>query len=167
MVDDTSRWDSYDEAAHLLGLSLDETKRLTLRRGWPRRRDPTGKTLVSVPNASSLEGGDDAEENFHLDRPGACPLLVDLELRMGRLIEELAGARKEVRGVLCEAESLHVGAGRAAVLAALVEAESARSAEIRAERNHLADELARDCRPSRRCLVETLFAHPHARLRPL
>ena len=70
-----------------------------------------------------------------------------LEAHIERLTEELAEARTEMRGVRYEAESLRIEAGRAQVLAALVEAERARAAEIKAERDRLADELADHRRP--------------------
>ena len=166
MVGETSRWISYDEAATLLGLSEEATKRLVLRRGWPRRSGPMDGTLVAVPDAPSVDESDGDEEGPYFGRIGARTLLDHLELRVEQLTEELADARTEMRGVRYEAESLRVEAGRAQVFAALVEAERTRSAEIKAERDRLADELNRDRRPWLRRLLETLFPRPRARRRP-
>lgn len=70
-----------------------------------------------------------------------------------------------MRGVRYEAESLRIEAGRAQVLAALVEAERARSAEIRAERDRLAAELARQRQPWPVRVLWALFERGSARRR--
>ena len=74
MVGETSRWISYDEAATLLGLSEEATKRLVLRRGWPRRSGPTDGTLVAVPDEPSVDESDGDEEGPYFGRIGARPL---------------------------------------------------------------------------------------------
>ena len=86
-----------------------------------------------------------------------------LEAHVDRLTEELAEARTEMRGVRYEAESLRIEAGRAQVLAALVEAERTRSPEIRAERDRLAAELAERRRPWIVRALWMLFGRPPAR----
>ncbi len=146
MAGEASRWVSYDEAADLLGLPAEAVKRLALRRSWPRRPGPAGATLVAVPEAIPGEPSDDPDE-VEVGRGGARSLLDYLEAHVERLTEELTETRTEMRGVRYEAESLRIEAGRVPVFAALVEAERARSAEISAERDRLADELAR-CRRS-------------------
>ncbi len=144
MAGEASRWVSYDEAADLLGLPAEAVKRLALRRSWPRRPGPAGATLVAVPETIPSDPADGPDE---VGRGGARSLLDYLEAHVERLTEELTETRTEMRGVRYEAESLRIEAGRVQVFAALVEAERARSAEIRAERDRLADELAR-CRRS-------------------
>lgn len=160
MAVEASRWVSYDEAATMLGLSPEATKRLALRRGWPRRAGPAGGTLVAVPDALA----DDPDE-IEPDRRGARSLVDFLEAHVDRLTEELAEARTEMRGVRYEAESLRIEAGRAQVFAALVEAERARSAEIRAERDRMAAELAEQRRPWFARMLWMLFDRPPARRR--
>ena len=146
IIGEASRWVSYDAAAGLLGLSPEATKRLALRRGWPRRADPTGETEVAIPSPPPYGEGeqDDAAD---MGQGGARTLLGYLELRIEQLTEELADARTEMRRVRFEAESIRVDATRAQVFAALVEAERARSAELKAERDRLADELTQRRRP--------------------
>ena len=157
IIGEASRWASYDEAAGLLGLSPEATKRLALRRGWPRRADSTGETEVAVPSCSPYdeEERDDAAD---IGQGGARMLLGYLELRIEQLTDELADARTEMRGVRFEAESLRVNAARAQVFAALVEAERARSAEFKAERDRLTAELAKLRRPWLVRLLEALAA---------
>ena len=144
MAGEASRWMSYDEAANLLGMPAEAVMRLALQRCWPRRVEPTGDTLVAMPEAIR---GELESAKVDVDHAGARTLLAYLEAHVDRLTEELAEARTEMRGVRYEAESLRIEAGRAQVLAALVEAERARSAEIRAERDRLAAELAERRRP--------------------
>ena len=161
MAVETSRWVSPDEAADLLGLSPEATKRLALHRGWPRRAGPSGGTLVAVPEAVPAE-----VEPDDIDRGGRARSLVNfLETHVDRLTEEVAEARTEMRGVRYEAESLRIEAGRAQVLAALVEAERARSAEIRAEQDRLAAELAEHRRPWLARALWMLFDRPPLRRR--
>lgn len=140
MAIEASRWVTYGEAAALLGLSNEATKRLSLRQGWPRRVDSAGGALVAVPDG--LDAGPPASDDVDAGQGGARSLLDFLEMHVERLTDELAEVRTEMRGVRYEAESLRIEAGRAQVLAALVEAERARSAEIRAERDRIAAELA-------------------------
>ena len=99
---------------------------------------------------------------------GATHALIDhLELRVEQLTQELAEARTEMRGVRYEAESLRVDAGRVQVFAALVEAERARSAEFRAERDRLAEDLTQERRPWLRRLVEDVLATTPGRWRQI
>ncbi len=160
MAGEASRWVSYDEAADLLGMPTEAVKRLALRRGWPRRAEPSGGTLVAVPDVLA----DDLDE-VEPDRRNARSLVDFLETHIDRLTEELGEARTEMRGVRYEAESLRIEAGRAQVLAALVEAERARSAEIRAERDRLAAELAERRRPWLARTLWMLFDRPPAQRR--
>jgi hypothetical protein len=143
---EASRWVGYDEAAGLLGLSPEATKRLALRRGWPRRADPTGETEVALPSSPPYDE-EEPGDAFDMGQGGTRTLVGYLELRVDQLTEELAEARMEMRGVRFESETLRVDAARTQVFAALVEAERARSAEFRAERDRLADELAKCRRP--------------------
>ena len=140
MAVEATRWVSYGEAAALLGLSPEATKRLALHRGWARRAGPSGGTLVALPAASPDDVPADLND-VEPDRRSARSLVDFLEAHVERLSDELAEARTEMRGIRYEVESLRIDAGRAQVLAALVEAERARSAEIRAERDKLAAEL--------------------------
>ena len=166
---EASRWVSYEDAAVLLGLPPDATRRLALRHGWPRRTDPLGRSLVSVPETLPEEGTEDpvfAGEAGTVH--GATRALIGhLELRVEQLTQELAEARTEMRGVRYEAESLRVDAGRVTVFAALVEAERARSAEFRAERDRLAEDLTRERRPWLRRLVEDVLAITSGRWRKI
>lgn len=156
MVGET-RWVSYDEAADLLGLSPEATMRLALRRGWPRRAAPMNGTQIAVSGEAS--GSEDPDV---VEACGGRTLLGYLELRVEQLSEELAEARTEMRGIRYEAESLRVDAGRAQVLAALIEAERARYAEVRAERDRLAGELARRDRPWMTRVIDALTVRPPA-----
>ena len=92
MAIEASQWVSYNEAAALLGLSSEATKRLALQRGWPRRAGPSGGTLVAVPEAIRGEA-----EPTEVDQAGARTLLAYLEAHVERLTEELAEARTEMR----------------------------------------------------------------------
>ncbi len=139
MVHDAARWVGYDEASSQLGLSLEATKRLALHHGWPRRASPEGGTQVIV--LATAPEGEDEEVGALSDGPRT--LIRYLELRIQELTDEVAEARTEIRGVRYEAESLRVDAARAQVFAALVEVERARCAEVKAERDSLAGELAR------------------------
>ena len=165
MTGETARWVSYDEAASLLGLSADATKRVVLRRGWPRRNDAATGTQVAVPDPLPVEDADEGEDGTD-PRQEARTLLAYLELRVEQLTEELSEARMEMRGVRFEAESLRIDAARAQVFSALVEAERARSTEIKAERDRLAEEVALGRRSWVRRLIETLTVPPRARRRP-
>ncbi len=163
MAVEASRWVSYDEAADLLGMPTEAVKRLALRRSWPRRAGPSGGMLVAVPEAIPGHGSAEVDE-VGADRGGARSLLDFLETHIERLTEDLAEARTEMRGVRYEAESLRVEAGRAQVLAALVEAERARVAEIRAERDRLVAEIAQHRRPWLARALWALFdRHPPKR----
>ena len=164
MAVEALRWVSYDEAAELLGLSPEAAKRLAMRRGWPRRAGPAGGTLVAVPDAMS-DGEAVDHDAAGADRGGARSLLDFLEVHVERLTEDLAEARTEMRGVRYEAESLRIEAGRAQVLAALVEAERARSAEIKAERDRLAAQLAEHRRPWMVRALRMVFGRPARRRR--
>ena len=146
IIGKTSRWVGYDEAAGLLGLSPEATKRLALRRGWPRRADPTGETEVALPSSPPYDE-EEPGDAFDTGQGATRTLVGYLELRIDQLTDELADARMEMRGVRFENETLRVDAARIQVFAALVEAERARSADFRAERDRLADELAKTRRP--------------------
>jgi hypothetical protein len=163
MVGETPKWVSYDEAATLLGLSPEATMRVALRRSWPRRAHPTDGTQVAVP--ATPPDDEESEDVTTLGHGDARALLGYLELRVEQLTEELAEARTEMRGVRYEADSLRAEAARSQVFAALVEAERARSAEIKAERDRLADELAHDRRPWIGRLVHALTAGSHRAVR--
>jgi hypothetical protein len=164
MALEAQRWFSYDEAAALLGMSTEATKRLALHRSWPRRSAAAGGTQVAVPEALPTEMPEACEPDEHDTAPsGARSLLAYLETHVERLTGELAEARTEMRGVRYEAESLRIEAGRTQVLAALVEAERARVAEVRAERDRLAEELAQSRRPWIARVLSALLARPPTR----
>lgn len=164
MAIEASRWVTYSEAANHLGLSGEATKRLSLRHGWPRRVGPAGGALVALPDG--LDAKLPESDKLDAGQGNAGALLTFLEGHAERLTEELAEVRTEMRGVRYEAESLRIEAGRVQVLAALVEAERARSAEIRAERDRIAAELAERRRPlPMRVLRAFLDCRPPSRRR--
>ncbi len=66
-------------------------------------------------------------------RGDARALLGYLERRVEELTDDLADTRNELRAARFEADTLRAQAGRADVLVALVEAERARTAEVRTE----------------------------------
>ncbi len=101
MAIEASRWVTYGEAAALLGLSGEATKRLSLRQGWPRRVGPAGGALVAVPDG--LDAGSSAFDEGDAGQGDAHSLLAFLEVHVERLTEELAeaahgDARRALRG---------------------------------------------------------------------
>ena len=76
-----------------------------------------------------LASGDGTDDG----RSDARALIGYLERRVEELTDDLADTRNELRAARFEADTLRVQAGRADVLVALVEAERARTAEVRTE----------------------------------
>ena len=151
---DGTRWLTYEDMGTALGITTESAKRLAMRHKWPRQPGNDGRARVAVPEerlqeAPQAGGGDiacEATDDVILvdmdDAPGdvtgdarddARTLIGYLERRVDELVDELADARNEVRAVRFEAETLRGQAGRADVLVALVEAERARTAEVRTE----------------------------------
>ena len=101
------------------------------------------------------------------DKGDARALLSYLERRVEELTEELAEARTEARGARFEADSLRIRAGQVDVLTALVAAERDHSSELRSELMALVEaERARlaDAKAERDRLVAMLSARREARL---
>ena len=147
-------------------MAVEATKRLARRGGWARGAGPAGVMEGVSPQGFAGELRDGREpDDVDRGRGGARSLLDFLEAHVERLTEELAEARTEMRGVRYEAESLRIEAGRAQVLAALVEAERGRAAEIRAERDRLASELAEQRRPWVARVLRAVFDRQPARRR--
>ena len=105
----------------------------------PEDRDGAGADSLSTATSDAMPSG------THVDMPdardagmgealaGARALIDHLERRVEAMADDLAGARTDARSARFEADTLRVQAGRSDVLTALVEAERARTAEVRAE----------------------------------
>ncbi len=76
-----------------------------------------------------VTGGDVTDDG----RSDARALIGYLERRVEELTDDLANTRNELRAARFEGDALRAQAGRADVLVALVEAERARTAEVRTE----------------------------------
>ena len=87
----------------------------------------------AMPQGTHVDTPDTREAGMGEALAGARALIDHLERRVEGMAEDLAEARMDARSARFEADSLRVQAGRVDVLTALVEAERARTAEVRAE----------------------------------
>jgi len=156
-----TRMMTYGEFADAIGRSLPAGRSICLRKGWKRVIGNDGKTRVAVPvealtkpprkhtlPEAQPEALPAAPPEAHPEAPevraDARVLLALLEAH----VSELRGELKDARVLIAD---LSAKAGRVDVMAALLQSERERLAEVRAERDRLLDRLtAAPAAPARR-----------------